>query len=231
MSEAILPLPSQVQSKPLARWVSILEVFAAWGLIEATTWTHGRTQSELFWISAAFIFVSTIARRPRLRDLGLGLHGLRSTLWVIPAAIAISGIAVLIAQRLGTLHPLFGVIGIATHSFAYFIWAIVQQFILQSYFFVRLEQLLSSRLSAIASTVLFTLVHIPNPVLMSVCFFAGWAACEIFRRQRNIYCLGVAHAILGLTIAVTVPNHIQRHMRVGIGYFHYHSQTEIPPKA
>jgi len=231
MSEAILPLPSQVQSKPLARWVSILEVFAAWGLIEATTWTHGRTQSELFWISAAFIFVSTIARRPRLRDLGLGLHGLRSTLWVIPAAIAISGIAVLIAQRLGTLHPLFGVIGIATHSFAYFIWAIVQQFILQSYFFVRLEQLLSSRLTAIASTVLFTLVHIPNPVLMSVCFFAGWAACEIFRRQRNIYCLGVAHAILGLTIAVTVPNHIQRHMRVGIGYFHYHSQTEIPPKA
>jgi len=231
MSEAILPLPSQVQSKPLARWVSILEVFAAWGLIEATTWTHGRTQSGLFWISAAFIFVSTIARRPRLRDLGLGLHGLRSTLWVIPAAVAISGIAVLIAQRLGTLHPLFGVIGIATHSFAYFIWAIVQQFILQSYFFVRLEQLLSSRLSAIASTVLFTLVHIPNPVLMSVCFFAGWAACEIFRRQRNIYCLGVAHAILGLTIAVTVPNHIQRHMRVGIGYFHYHSQTEIPPKA
>ena len=231
MSEAILPLPSQVQSKPLARWVSILEVFAAWGLIEATTWTHGRTQSGLFWISAAFIFVSTIARRPRLRDLGLGLHGLRSTLWVIPAAIAISGIAVLIAQHLGTLHPLFGVIGIATHSFAYFIWAIVQQFILQSYFFVRLEQLLSSRLTAIASTVLFTLVHIPNPVLMSVCFFAGWAACEIFRRQRNIYCLGVAHAILGLTIAVTVPNHIQRHMRVGIGYFHYHSQTEIPPKA
>jgi len=231
MSEAILPLPSQVQSKPLARWVSALEVFAAWGLIEATTWTHGRTQSGLFWISAAFIFVSTIARRPRLRDLGLGLHGLRSTLWVIPAAIAISGIAVLIAQHLGTLHPLFGVIGIATHSFAYFIWAIVQQFILQSYFFVRLEQLLSSRLTAIASTVLFTLVHIPNPVLMSVCFFAGWAACEIFRRQRNIYCLGVAHAILGLTIAVTVPNHIQRHMRVGIGYFHYHSQTEIPPKA
>jgi CAAX prenyl protease-like protein len=231
MSEAILPLPSQVQSKPLARWVSVLEVFAAWGLIEATTWTHGRTQSGLFWISAAFIFVSTIARRPRLRDLGLGLHGLRSTLWVIPAAIAISGIAGLIAQHLGTLHPLFGVIGIATHSFAYFIWAIVQQFILQSYFFVRLEQLLSSRLTAIASTVLFTLVHIPNPVLMSVCFFAGWAACEIFRRQRNIYCLGVAHAILGLTIAVTVPNHIQRHMRVGIGYFHYHSQTEIPPKA
>lgn len=231
MSEAILPLASQLESKPISRLVSLLEVLAAWGLIEATTWTSGRTQSGLFWISAGFIFLSSVAHRPRLRDLGLGLHGLLSTLWVIPAAIAISGSAVLIAQYLGTLHPLFGVIGIATHSFAYFIWAIVQQFILQSYFFVRLERLLSSRLAAVASTLLFTLAHIPNPVLMTVCFFAGWAACEIFRRKRNIYCLGVAHAILGLTIAVTVPNHIQRHMRVGIGYFHYHSHTEIPPKA
>ena len=231
MSEAILPLASQLESKPISRLVSLLEVFAAWGLIEATTWTSGRTQSGLFWISAGFIFLSSVAHRPRLRDLGLGLHGLLSTLWVIPAAMAISGSAVLIAQYLGTLHPLFGVIGIATHSSAYFIWAIVQQFILQSFFFLRLERLLSSRLAAIASTVLFTLVHIPNPVLMTVCFFAGWAACEIFRRKRNIYCLGVAHAILGLTIAVTIPNHIQRHMRVGIGYFHYHSHTEIPPKA
>ena len=231
MSEAILPLPSQVQSKPLSRLIPAVEVFAAWGLIEATVWSYGRSQSLLFWISAAFLFVSTVVHRPRLRDLGLGLRGMASTLWVIPAAVAISAAAVLIAQHLGTLHPLFGVIGIATHSFAYFIWAIVQQFILQSYFFLRLERLLSSRLAAIGSTVLFTLAHIPNLVLVSVCFFAGWAACEIFRRQRNIYCLGVAHAILGLTIAITVPNDVQRHMRVGIGYFHYHSQTEIPPKA
>lgn len=231
MSEATLPLPQRLQMKPLSGWISALEVFAAWGLIEATIWTYGGTQSRLFWLSAAFIFLSTIAHRPRLRDLGLDLRGLRSTLWVIPAAVVISSFAVLIAQSVGTLHPLFGVIGIATHSFAYFIWAIVQQFILQSYFFLRLERLLSSRSAAIGSTVLFTLAHIPNPVLVSVCFFAGWAACEIFRRQRNIYCLGVAHAILGLTVAVTVPNHIQRHMRVGIGYFHYHSHTEIPPKA
>jgi hypothetical protein len=231
MSEAILPLAPQVQSKPLSRWIPAVEVFAAWGLIEATVWSYGRTQSLLFWVSAAFLVVSTVAHRPRLRDLGLGLCGLASTLWVIPAAIAISAFAVLIAQHLGTLHPLFGVIGVATHSVAYFIWAIVQQFILQSYFFLRLERLLSSRAAAIGSTVLFTLAHIPNLVLIGVCFFAGWAACEIFRRQRNIYCLGVAHAILGLTIAVTVPNHIQRHMRVGIGYFHYHSHTEIPPKA
>lgn len=231
MSEAISLVSMEAESKPLPRWISAVEVLAAWGLIEATIWTYGNTQSILFWISAGFIFVSTSIHRPRLRDLGLGLQGLRSTLWVIPAAGAIASAAVLIAQQLGTLHPLFGVIGVATHSFAYFIWAIVQQFILQAYFFLRLERLMPSRLAALASPLLFTLAHIPNPVLMGVCLPAGWAACEIFRRRHNIYALGVAHAILGLTIAVTVPDHIHRHMRVGIGYFHYHARTEIPPKA
>ena len=231
MSETASSVSAQREFEARARWISLVEVMAAWGLIEATIWTYGKTQSHLFWISAAFIFVSTIVHRPQLRRLGLGWRGLRSTLWVIPAAAALAGIAILIARALGTLHPLFGIIGVATHSFAYFIWAIVQQFILQSYFFLRLERLLSGRAAALASTILFTLAHIPNPVLVSVCFPAGWAACEIFRRRRNIYALGVAHAILGLTIAVTVPDHVQRHMRVGIGYFHYHARTEIPPKA
>lgn len=231
MSEAISLVAGQDDSKPLSRWISAAEVFAAWGLIEATIWSYGRTQSALFWISAGFIFASSSLHRPRLGDLGLGTRGLRSTFWVIPAAMAMAGIAVLVAHHIGTLHPLFGVIGVVTHSFAYFIWAMVQQFILQSYFFLRLERLMSSRLAAVASPLLFTLAHIPNPVLMLVCLPAGWAACEIFWRRRNIYALGVAHAILGLTIAVTVPDHIQRHMRVGLGYFHYHARTEIPPKA
>src|SRR5689334_1811826 len=230
MSEAISLLSAQAESKPLPPWISAAEVLAAWGLIEATIWTYGNTQSALFWISAGFIFASTSIHRPRLRDLGLGAQGLRSTLWVIPAAVAMAAIAVLIAQHSGTLHPLFGVIGVATHSFAYFIWAIVQQFILQSYFFLRLERLMPSRLAAFASPLLFTLAHIPNPVLMGVCLPAGWAACEIFRRHRNIYALGVAHAILGLTIAVTIPDDIHRHMRVGIGYYNYHSHRALAPK-
>lgn len=214
---------STVRRSQRSEFLAWLEIFAAWGLIELTIWTSGKTQLRLFWISALFIIASTIAHRPTLRGIGLGLAGLSSSLWVVPAAGALAGAAMLLAWEAGTLHPLFGAIGIATHSTAYIVWAIFQQFILQSYFFLRLEKLMPARFAVAAAAGLFCLVHIPNPVLVAVCLVAGWMACEIFRRNRNIYALGVAHAILGLTIAITVPDHIQRHMRVGIGYYHYHA--------
>lgn len=222
------------QSRPRLSWVQfvlLLEVLVAWTLIEATIWNTGKTQSRLFWISALFILVSTIAHRPQLKDLGLGLRGLRTSLWVIPAAVVLSGAAVLLAWAAGTLHPLYGLIGIATHSTAYSVWAIFQQFILQSFFFLRFEKVVSNRAAVLLSAGLFCLAHIPNLVLVSVCLVAGWLACEVFRRNRNIYALGVAHAILGITIAVTVPDDIHRHMRVGIGYYHYHVRAVTPPNS
>jgi len=222
------PLPSK--SDPRAKLVSWVEIFIAWGLIEATIWNSGKTQLRLFWLSALFIIATTMIHRPRLRDLGLGLRGLYSSLWVIPASVALASAAVFVAWIEGTLHPLFGVIGVATHSSGYAIWAVFQQFILQSYFFLRLEHLISTRAAVFLSAGLFCLVHIPNPVLIVVCLIAGLIACETFRRKRNIYALGVAHAILGLTIAVTVPDDIHRHMRVGIGYYHYHAQQVIAPR-
>jgi len=209
------------EKKTAADFLPLLEILIAWGLIEATTWASGANQRHLFWIAALFILASTLIHRPPLQELGLGVRGLRSSLWVIPAAAALASSAILLAEAAGTLHPLFGFIGIATHSTAYVIWAVFQQFILQSYFFLRFEKLVPARDAAILSASLFCLAHIPNPVLVTVCLFAGWFACEIFRRNRNIYALGVAHAILGLTIAVTVPDNLHRHMRVGIGYYHY----------
>jgi len=222
------------QSRPHLSWVQVVlvvEVLVAWALIEATIWSTGKTQSRLFWVAALFILVSTIAHRPQLKDLGLGLRGLRSSLWVIPAAVILSGTAVLLAWAAGTLHPLYGLIGVATHSTAYSVWAVFQQFILQSFFFLRFEKVVSNRAAVLLSAGLFCLAHIPNLVLVSVCLVSGWLACEVFRRNRNIYALGVAHAILGITIAVTVPDDIHRHMRVGIGYYHYHVRAVAPPNS
>ena len=222
------------QLKSRLSWAQILllaEVLVAWALIEATIWSSGDKQRRLFWISALFIIVSTIVHRPQLKDLGLGVRGLRTSLWVIPAAVVLSGAAVLLAWAAGTLHPLYGLIGVATHSTAYSIWAVFQQFILQSFFFLRFEKIVSHRAAVLLSAGLFCLAHIPNLVLVTVCLIAGWFACEVFRRNRNIYALGVAHAILGITIAVTVPDDIHRHMRVGIGYYHYHARVITRPNS
>jgi hypothetical protein len=57
-------------------------------------------------------------------------------------------------------------------------------------------------------------------------FVWGVIACVLFLRYRNIYALGVAHGIMGLCIAVTVPNSLHHHMRVGLGYLRYHPRVE-----
>ncbi|HJX00138.1 MAG TPA: CPBP family intramembrane glutamic endopeptidase [Terriglobales bacterium] len=219
-----------LKRNPHSDFIAWVEIFTTWSLIEATIWSVGRIQVRLFWMSAFFIVATTIAHRPKLNEIGLGIRGLRASLWIIPASLVLSSAALLLAWAAGTLHPLFGMIDKAVHSTGYSVWAIFQQFILQSYFFLRLEKLISSRAAVVLSAGLFCVIHVPNPVLVTVCLIAGWCACEIFRRNRNIYALGVAHAILGLTIAVTVPDDIQRHMRVGIGYYRYHSHAVLLPR-
>jgi membrane protease YdiL (CAAX protease family) len=98
----------------------------------------------------------------------------------------------------------------------------VQQLLLQDFFLRRLRLLLpSAGLAVVAAAAIFSIAHIPSPVLTLVTFFMGLAACLLFLRYRNLYPLAMAHAILGITIAITLPNSIIHNMRVGLGYLTY----------
>lgn len=103
-------------------------------------------------------------------------------------------------------------------SWQYAIWALVQQFILQSIFFVRLESLVGGRRAAAWTASLYAAAHIPNPVLTLLSFSGGLLFCELFRRWRNLFPLGIIHAAVGFTIAASLPDKWLHHMRVGIGY-------------
>ncbi|MGB0043089.1 MAG: CPBP family intramembrane glutamic endopeptidase, partial [Terriglobales bacterium] len=72
----------------------------------------------------------------------------------------------------------------------------------------------------IAAT-LFAAVHLPNPILTTATLIGALFFCEGFRRYRSVYPLAIVHAMLGLTIALTVPESLLHHMRVGIGYLRY----------
>ena len=103
----------------------------------------------------------------------------------------------------------------------YAVWALVQEFVLQSFFYLRLESLLGSKWAVPTAAVLFGEAHIPNYVLTVTSFAAGLFFCEMFRRYRNIFPLGLVHAALGLTIAASLPDRWLHHMRVGLGYLTY----------
>ena len=105
----------------------------------------------------------------------------------------------------------------------YLVWSFLQEFMLQIYVLIRLLRLIPRRsLAIVTAALLFAIAHIPNPVLIVLTLLWGFIACTLFLRYRNLYALGLAHGILGICVAVTVPNALHHHMRVGLGYLRYH---------
>lgn len=73
--------------------------------------------------------------------------------------------------------------------------------------------------AVLVTAFLFSIAHIPNPVLVPVTFFAGLAFTGRFRKYRDLYPLALAHAFLGLALAAAVPDAVTHHMRVGLAYW------------
>ena len=204
--------------QPGSRRGLIWEVAIGYGLLQAALWTEG----ELRWIWAMGIVLwivgVTAYHRPTLGQLGIGWAGFAASLWFAGLAALFGAAMLLGAHFVGTLHrypPHRTLLAVAT---GYLVWTLQQQFLLQSFFFLRLEQLLGGGKAVWAAAGLFALAHFPNPVLLPTTLIAGLAFCELFRRYRNIYTLAIAQAILGMCLAAAVPDTLHHHMHVGIGY-------------
>ncbi len=208
------------------RKFAAIAMAVAYGLIEVALWTRGRTQLRWSLIAAAWIVATTLLQRRTARELGISRRGLLRSAWVVPAALLVAILMGLAAWMAGTLHGLYGPNPIPYHSGMYVVWAVEQEFILLSFFYVNFEQVLGNpRRASVAAATLFCLAHIPNPVLLVATLALGLCFTQLFRRYRNIYALGIAHGILGLALAVSVPDAMHRHMRVGLGYLRYHASS------
>ncbi len=194
-----------------------------YGLILVVIWTPNPLERVLYWITFVVIILITLLRREDRATLGLGSAGLWRSSWVVALALALAAVSVWVAWHMGTLHPLFGSLPLGLHIWGYVLWSLLQQFLLQSYFLARLLRLVESRwLAVVFSAALFAIAHIPNPLLVVLTLIWGVISCLLFLRYHNLFTLGLAHGILGICIGITVPNHIHHHMRVGLGYLHYH---------
>ena len=199
-----------------------IEIGVAYALIMAVVWTP-RPLQEVLWVVAAVAIVFMLWRSfDGWKAMGLREANLGRSLWIAGAALILAVAAVVIAARMHTLllpDSPFGFVG--TYC-AYAIWTGVQQFLLQGFFLLRLLRVIENqRLAALAAAALFAAAHVPNPILAPITLFWGFAACLLFLRYRNLYPLMVAHAILGITLAMTIPGPVDHNMRVGLGYLTY----------
>jgi len=215
----------RVDSASVEKWKSGIQLLLVLSTIEATLWSEGKTQVRWYVVATATLILCVVWGRPKANELGVGWRGFLGACWVLPVAAIASSAILLMAWQAGTLRVLYGREPVYLHGVGYAIWALEQQFILNSFFYRRFENLMGDNIRALVATaVLFSLVHIPNPVLVPATLLAGLFFVAAFRRFRNIYPLAVSHALLGLTLAVSIPDHWIHHMRVGLGFFRFHVQ-------
>ncbi len=200
----------------------LLELGVAYGLILVALWTPRPWQLVCDWTALAWVVASTILSFDGWTVMGLRERGFARSLWVAGVALLLAAVAVAASARLHTLHAPGAPLLFVRRFWTYGVWAVLQEFLLLDFFLLRLLRLLPNRTAAVLTTVgLFTLAHIPNPVLMPLVVVWGLAACALFLRYRNVYTLGLAHAVLGICVAITVPGSADHNMRVGLGYLTY----------
>ncbi len=200
-----------------------LQIALVYGALEGALWTLHTTRA--FWSGAAMglIVAFSLAERQFWPKLGIEPRRIRYGWWIAPGGLGLGLLIILIGRELGTAHRLFGPKVIYWHVLGYAVWALAQEFIAQSFFFLRFEQILQSAPKAIAANaLLFGAAHIPNPVLVPVTLAGGAVLSALFYRYRSIYTLAVAHILVALSLAVTVPSPTLHNMRVGIGYVRFH---------
>jgi membrane protease YdiL (CAAX protease family) len=198
----------------------LAELAAGFSGIMAILWLPTHEQLIFGPIALLAPLVMVLLRRPGLNDLGLGVRGFVASLWIFPAALALSILGIFLAQGAGTFHVLYK--ADFAHCGGYVVWTMYQQFLMQDYFMPRLTRMMNSNTAITVAAILFSVAHLPNLALAAATLVWGVVSCLLFRRYRNLYILGLTQGLLGLCFAVCVPDSILHHMRVGLGYWHYH---------
>lgn len=98
----------------------------------------------------------------------------------------------------------------------YLPWALFQQIYANGYFANRLNALTgNSTKTALWVGLIFSALHLPNPVLMAVTFIGGALSAHFFLKGGSLYYLALTHAVL----APTTRMFLDYSLRIGPGFW------------
>jgi len=200
-------------------WFQLIVVYA---FIECALWSSRLAlRNRWAFIVAGTVIVFVLVDRPSLKRMGLGLPTRFGASLVLAVSFATAVFLGLVVRWAGGQIPANPIWPSFHLMWQYVAWALIQEFLLQSFFFTRCEELFGSLTAVWVAATVFAAAHLPSPILTTLTFAGGLFFCEMFRRYRSIYPIGIVHGMLGLSIALTMPDSLLHHMRVGIGYLSY----------
>jgi len=205
--------------RPLPRWLSMVEVAAFYSLAMFIIWAGDNFRPTI--LLAALIMVALCVGSNILHEDGRERIGFNSSQflpclgWAALVTIPVVVPLAFLAAKARFFWPW----NLAWSLAGYPLWGFAQQYTLLAFVNNRLEDALPGREALLPwiNGFLFSMAHLPNPVLMFFTFVAGVAFTAIFRRHRHLIPLALAHAIVGVAISLAFAN-INGVMSVGPGY-------------
>jgi hypothetical protein len=99
-------------------------------------------------------------------------------------------------------------------------WALLQQYMLLAFVDRRLRLIFGDGAPGIVATsALFSLLHLPNPVLMVACAAGGYLWTRQYRNEPNLFSNALTHAVASAFLANALPGSMLKNMVVGYNYF------------
>ncbi|HUO28640.1 MAG TPA: CPBP family intramembrane glutamic endopeptidase [Bryobacteraceae bacterium] len=167
----------------------------------------------------AYFVASHLLRGEHRAMLGFRWGNFRECADVLAPALLLIALSLLsLGLLLQTMRPISLEYGCMC-LLAYCPWGVFQQYLVNGYIANRLAAVAAPRYVPLFSAALFAGAHLPNWFLMLVTFVTGYYSTKIFMRYRNLYFLGLAHAVIGTLLFVVIPDSISHHLTVGPAFF------------
>jgi membrane protease YdiL (CAAX protease family) len=169
-----------------------------------------------------FGFLAHRAFKEKTRDLGLRMDNFARALLLLSVPMLLS-IFVLAALGYG-----WGSFGMPISSgwrhirnYGWLIWwALLQQYALQA-IINRQAQIIweqGSRSIAVVALI-FSMLHLPNAVLMVATLVGGAIWAYVYQRAPNLFALAFSHSIMTVALVWAIPPSLLHGLRVGAGYY------------